>query len=887
MSEPAAYPSHWEADVVLRDGSTMRIRPISPDDAHALQSMHMAQSERSQYFRFFAPIPRLSDKDLHRFTHVDHEDRVALVMVTGEEVVAVGRFDRLIDDHEFPHGDVAEVAFNVSDQAQGRGLGSILLEHLAAAGREKGIRRFVADVLPANRQMLRVFADAGYDVKQRLDDGVVTVNFTIRPTDRSMEVLAERERRAEALSMRRILAAESVLIYGSGEEGEALAARISNRIADSPFTGTVLSAHDMAALRQVVASLDAEMDLAVLAAPPEEVMQAIPPLGQVGTGAVLIPTGGFATTAGEEGVPQADLLRLVRRYGIRLVGPRSYGVVAQSPQGALPVILTSDNPVISTAGAGIFCQSSHAARALLVEAKRRRLPVATVLAAGHRADVSGNDTMQFWAETQAPDVACIYLESIGNPRKFSRVARYLARKRPVIATIAGSTGQARPPGHPVRAGRAPRQALEQLMKQAGVLQSESVGQQLDWAMAFMSQPLPQGDRVAVLTNSGTHQVVLQELLDAAGADTVGDLPSLNPVAGAKEYAGALAELASRADWDAAIITYGPYLHDEAREVSTLVAEFAARSKRTVLTQIHGVVGIASELSYDQGAVPAFSTGDDAIDAWAAMRRYAVWKESTPSPRVDPQGIDRHSADRLLATESAALVGDEERKLPGPTAAELLACYGIEVLPSVPVASVAEAIRAAEEIGWPVALKTADAILRHRADLGGVRLDLNSAAELRAAYEAMMRRMRNLGRNGPGAFDIQAMAPTGVACVLTAEEDPLYGPIMSFGLGGDAIELLGDISYRVPPLTEADARDLITSVKAAPRLFGHKNLPALAVAGLVEVVERLSVLKEELAGVSRIELNPVLVAEETAVVISAEVWLARPSRGDIARRALRE
>ncbi len=426
----------------------------------------MGQSERSQYFRFFAPMARLSETDLHRFTNVDHKDRIALVMVSGDDIIAVGRYDRLVDDAQYPDGDVAEVAFNVADEFQGRGLGSILLEHLAAAGRERGIRRFVADMLPANTRMLRVFSDAGYDVKQRFDDGVVTASFTIRPTDKSMKVLAERERRAEALSMKRILGATSVLIYSTGSEGQALARVIEKRVKESSFEGDVFIASSPQTLEEAFVGHQEPLDLAVVAAPAQEALELIPRLGKLGTGAVLIPTGGFSTTDGESGVPQSKLLQAVRANGIRLVGPRSYGVLARGKKGPLPALLTPESPVTASDGIGIFCQSAHAARALLAGAKQLNLPVSTVLAAGHRADVSGNDTMQFWGHDEDTRVACVHLESIGNPRKFSRVARHLAGQHPVIATIAGSSGQVRPPGHPVRETHTPRRALEELMNQA-------------------------------------------------------------------------------------------------------------------------------------------------------------------------------------------------------------------------------------------------------------------------------------------------------------------------------------------------------------------------------------------------------------------------------------
>ncbi|MFP5316598.1 MAG: N-acetyltransferase family protein, partial [Actinomycetes bacterium] len=200
MVADGLYPEYWEADVVLRDGSTGHLRPISPADAEAVQAFHMRQSRNSIYLRFFTYKSSLSEKELKRFTEVDHAGRVAFVVTRGQDIIGIGRYDRLDDPDE------AEVAFNVSDAYQGRGLGSILLEHLAAAARENGIRRFTAEVLPENRKMITVFAEAGYEVDRRFDDGVVELTFNIDPTDRSRAVMEAREHRAEARSMQTLLA---------------------------------------------------------------------------------------------------------------------------------------------------------------------------------------------------------------------------------------------------------------------------------------------------------------------------------------------------------------------------------------------------------------------------------------------------------------------------------------------------------------------------------------------------------------------------------------------------------------------------------------------------------------------------------------------------------
>ncbi len=875
-ADPPSYPEHWEADVVLRDGSTMRIRPIHPDDADALQRFHARQSPESVYLRFFAPLSRLPERDLYRFTHVDHHDRVALVVLWQEEIVAVGRFDQV-------GGGDAEVAFNVSDAAQGKGLGSVLLEHLAAAGRELGVRRFVADVLPQNARMLRVFTDAGYDVQQVYDDGIIAVSFTIRPTDRSLAVLAERERRAEALSMAAILTPRRVLLVCAGEEGRAFGSRLAAGLAPTGRLRVVgLPGHP-----ETLAELEplAEEDLALVAADAPTVLDLAPGLADHGIRAVVLYTGGFAVDPRTTKVPQRTLVTTLRRHGLRLVGPRSFGIRSTGPD---PLDATLWPGPLRPGRVGIFCQSAAAGLALLSGAADRDLGVSSFLSAGHRLDVSGNDTMQLWTTDEGTEVACLRLESIGNPRKFSRVARRLSEKGPVVAMIAGSTGQLNPPGHAVRTTSEPRRALDELMRQAGVLVAETEPALLDLAALLSEQPLPAGDRVQVLTNSGTQAAILAELIAHHDLVPAGEPIALPAGADGAAYAAQVADLAAREDWDAVLVGYVPLLSDDGAAVATQVAHLAAASGRTTLACLFGVTGLLAPAERAEGGhgprVPTFPSAEDAAAAVAAARDYHRWRHTDRGPRVDPPGIDRREAKTLVQSALADLPRGSSKRLDPGDAAHLLSCYGIQVWPERRVTDQAGALAAADQLGWPVALKPADDVLRHRTDLGGVRLDLSTPAELAEAYDSAAARVSGIIGHGC-AFDVQPMAPPGAGCVVRAVEDELYGPIISVGLAGDAVELLGDASYRVPPLTETDVAEMIRSLRAAPRLFGHRGMPPLDVAALENVLARVSVLKEELAEISAIVLHPVLVGEQGAAVLGVRVDVAHPSRGDVARRVL--
>ncbi|MGC0142460.1 GNAT family N-acetyltransferase [Pseudactinotalea sp. Z1732] len=885
MAHSGNYPAHWEADVVLRDGSTMRIRPIRPEDAEALQRFHMSQSERSTYLRFFAPMARLSEEMLARFTQVDHRDRVALVLVDGEAILAVGRFERL-------DGGDAEVAFNVADSAQGKGLGSVLLEHLAAAGRELGVRRFVADVLPQNARMLRVFADAGYDVQSTMDDGILAVSFTITSTDKSLAVLAEREQRSEALSMAALMRPAGVLLVCAGQEGQAFGRVLLGSLTQEGAPGVQVVGLDGAP--GALSSLDQVRpgpDLALLAAPPAQVLDLLEPLAGLGVRGVVLYTGGFAAQAGSERVSQRILRRRARRHGLRLVGPRSYGLItsAADRDGPAPRIEASLYPSPPRPGSvGVFCQSAAAGRALLSGAAARDMGVASFVSAGHRVDVSGNDVMQRWVGDESTAVACLRLESIGNPRKFSRVARRLSQEGPVVTTIAGTTGQLNPPGHEVATSALPRRALDELMRQAGVLVAETVDDSLDLALLLSEQPLPAGDRVLVLTNSGAQAAMITELLRGAEPALTGEVHTLSPTAGVEAYSEQVRAFAGRDDWDAALVGYVPLLTDDGVGVAGQVARLSATSGRTTVAVIDGMRGLDVHLraSGPDGPVrvPAFPTLRTATTALAKATGYVRWREADRGARVDPAGVDRTGAKALVQAELASLPTGSTRRLAGQATTDLLRMYGIELWSQHTVSSLAEALEVAEQIGWPVALKTSDELLRHRLDLGGVRLDLGSPTELAEAYRSVQQRVRSvLGHET--TLDIQAMAPGGTATVIEAVEDRMYGPIISFGLAGDASELLGDVSYRVPPLTNVDVASMVRSLGASARLLGGGGLPALNMAGVEDVLARVSVLKEELAEVSAVALHPVLVTETTITVLGARIDVAHPGRGDAARRFL--
>ncbi|MBL0885642.1 GNAT family N-acetyltransferase [Myceligenerans sp. I2] len=999
------YPVEWEADVVLRDGTTTHLRPIRPDDADALQRFHMAQSERSVYYRFFAALNRIPERMLRQFVTVDHVDRTALVAVrpasgsradgapegAGEEILGVARFDVVPG----PGPRTAEVAFNIADTMQGRGLGSVLLEHVADAARERGIHRFVAEVLPQNRAMLGVFREAGYAIEQHLDDGFVHVGIDLDPTDRSREVMADREHRAESVSMAGLLGARRVLLVGPAPIGdddgradpphslEALqAARVvaSHRAEPGDTELTVLGVApetagedepdvtsgpavmpgpsggrsgapgpEVAAAPETDAAADArstapsfvtgwddvgEIDLLLVAAPPDRAIEAVRRAAAHGARGVVVFSGGYAET-GQAGLArQRELVRVAHSAGMRVVGPASYGLVTNGPGGRLRASLAEHPPPDGVVG--LFCQSAPAAVTLARTVTGRGLGVSSLVSAGHRADVSGNDLMQYWQDDPATGVVCLYLETLGNPRKFSRIARRLAARKPVVVVVAGRSGHVVPPGHAVRTTRAPRRMLDEVLTQSGVIRAENTHQLMDVAQVAAHQPLPHGRRVGILAGSPTLLTLVSEACGAAGLD-VGHAVALQPGASDRDVAHAVESLYAPEACDAVVVVDVPVVVPRSDGIARAVAAAAARTGRTTVASMLGLHGMPDVLRSGEVRVPAFSTPEDAVWALGAVVRYARWRKQDHGEPVRPEGVDRARARELVESvldegvsggangagaggagnggagnggagengpdgSGSGVSGIPGRAVPAGSggsgtpvgavplddvrAAELLACYGIRLWTARTVTSPDEAVAAAREVGWPVALKIATPVLRHRADLGGVKLDIAEESELRADAARMQAAAASLVPAVEPVLEIQAMAPPGVACVIRSREDDLFGPVVSFGLAGDATDLLDDVSHGVPPLTDVDVARMVRGVRTAPRLFGYQGTPASDVAALEDVLARVSVMADDLPELASLELYPVTVAERGASVLHATIRLhAATRRTDPLRRAL--
>lgn len=878
-----AYPREWEADVVLRDGSTAHVRPIKPSDAEGMQAMHKAQSERSIYLRYFTYKSELTPAELKRFSEVDHVDRVALVVVRGEDIIAIGRFDRL------PGTDVAEVAFNVRDTFQGMGLGSILLEHLIAAARDLGIERFSAEVLPENRSMLVVFSEAGYDVSRRLEDGVVMVEFDIDPTEKALAVMEAREHRAEARSLAELLNPRSVAVVGAsrtwGTIGHALLEHVREGGFDGPVYGVNPNVLEIGGGRAFgsVAEIPHDVDLAVVAVPKDQVVQVAKDCAQKNVKGMVVITAGFHDA--EDLEIQRELVRVARGNGMRVVGPASLGLVNTATDVGLNA---SMSPVLPEAGRlGLFSQSAALGTMLGAAARRRGIGLSSSVNAGNRADVSGNDLMQYFEDDEATGVVGLYLESFGNPRKFSRIARRLSRSKPVVVAKSDVMGLRLPPGHEVRTTQAPLGAVDAMLRQSGVIRVSSQDELMDVAQLLAAQPLPAGPRVAVLSNSEALGAVVADqaesksLTVSARRDDV-DLNDGQSVA-VPRLRSVVTALLSRDDVDALMVALLPAVGLPVDALAEAIQEASADTGKPAVACFAGALGRDTRVEGLADALPCYPNPTSAVEALRKVVAYAAWRATDPGVAEDPEGIDRDRAEALLRAHTQGLQGAELRRLTPAEAAELLACYGISFLESVPFADEDGAVAAAARLGYPVVLKAADEHLRHRLDLGGVRLNIPDEESLRRDLRAMKEVLAAYGEPG---LEVQVMAPAGQGCVVRAVEDPLMGPLLSFGLAGDAVTLLDDWAHAIPPLSPAVLHDMVRRPRTSRKLFGHQGLPALDTAALEELLHRVALLKDEQPAVALMEFNPVLVAQHGVTVLQVDVRVGDPRlRTDSARRAM--
>ncbi len=860
-------PRHWEADVLLLDGRTAHIRPIAPEDQDNLVEFYGRVSDQSKYYRFFSPMPRLSQRDVERFTTVDYKERVALVVLLAGWIIGVGRFD-VVSPGE------AEVAFLVEDKHQGRGIAQVLLEHLAQAGRELGVERFVAEVLPDNRRMITTLREAGYQIAQGLEDGVMNLEFPIDPTTTAIGVMQAREHRAEVASVEAFFNARSVAVIGASRRQDTIGRALVRNLISGDFAGRVYavnpSADSVSGLPayKTVDEIPGEVDVAIVAVPASAVHEVVLDCAAKGVRGLVVISSGFAETGEAGRQRQRQLVGLARSYGLRIVGPNCLGVINTDPGVQLNASLA---PLMPPRGrAGFFCQSGALGTAILEKVASRGLGLSTFVSAGNRADVSGNDLLQYWEEDDSTDVVRLARESSGNPRKFSRIARRVSRRKPIVAVRSGRTTQGVPMGHAVRSIAAPQQAIDAMFRQAGVIQVDTLDQMFDVAQLLAHQPLPRGRRVAVVGNSDALGLLATDAAAAVGL-VVNRSVALGADATAEDFEDALDEAIDDPDVDSVVAVYIPPVNVTGDDVANVLAAVGEQSDKPLVSTFLGAEGVPELLrvpdvagsTAGRGSVPSYPAVESAVRALAHVVEYAVWLRSPEGSSVEQPEVDLASVRALVSKVLAETPAG--RDLTFPELRDLLGAYGVEIWQPVPVDSLDEALSVAEEQGWDVVLKATAEHLRHRPDLAHVWRNIEGRAEMEHAWDSLTSQIDEPESAG---FVVQRTAPPGVPVAISAVEDPLFGPVVSFGLSGPMTELLGDHAYRIPPLTEHDSRAMTREIKSSPMLFGYRGSEVVDVDRVEELILLVSRLKNDLPQLHSIELSLVLAGRNTATVLTA-------------------
>lgn len=879
----AAYPTQFEADVVLRTGHTLHVRPIRPEDRERLSDFYARLSPETLHARFFDLCPP-ERAMTYSPTVVDYNLEFGVIGQSAGDIVAVAHY--FASKHE---PKVAEVAFAIADAAQGSGVGTKLLEVLVAAALVHRIERFEADVLVDNRRMLDVFRGMGFKITSEVALGTVHLSFPIASTLLTEQRAAERSQSAAAASMRAIFAPRSIAVVGASRRPGRLGNEIVRNLLHTGYRGSLYAVNPHAINVESVpafeslCAIDGDVELAIIAVPASQVEAVLDDCIAKRVAAVVIITAGFSETGEDGRAMERRLLEKARRAGIRMVGPNCMGVINTDPATQMhatfsPVFPPSGNVAMSS-------QSGALGLAVLDYARALQIGFSTFISVGNKADVSGNDLIQYWADDPKTDVILLYLESFGNPRKFAEIARRVGRQKPIVAVKAGrSIAGARAASSHTGALAASDVIVDDLFRQSGVIRTGTLEEMFDVATLLANQPLPKGNRVAIVTNAGGPGILAADACAASGLalaqlseDTTARLRAIlpsaasigNPIdmiasASAEQYRASLSLVLADPAVDSVIVIYIPVLPTESLVVAAAIRDCSASANgKTVLATFMSAAGAPTPLS----PVPAFPFPERAVQALAAATRYATWRRTPVGNTIRFDDIDRNCLRSIVDAELERGGG----WLDPLCVADVLAAVRIDSPLMFIATSANDAMEAAMRIGFPVALKAYGPELLHKSDAGGVRLSLPDEHTVYAAYEDLA---SALGDRMTGAV-VQAMVAGGVEMMIGASEDPAFGPVIGVGAGGTLVELLGDVAFRLPPLTDTDPDEMLSELRCARLLQGYRGSGPVDVAALRDAILRLAALLEICPEIREIDINPLKVGQSGASALDVRIRIERP------------
>jgi len=854
----AAYPSQYETDVLLKDGSRVLLRPIRTDDTERWLTFVNGLSPHTRYLRFHGTMPKMGLEEAIRFCTVDYTNTFAFVAEVLKEqrkdIVAIGRYYRL------PNKYSAEVAFAIEDVYHGKGIGTRLMEWLANVAHDNGITSFEADVLAGNEQMMTVFRDYGFHITSDLKWGVYHVTFPIARTRRVVKKEEERERVSTLTSLRSILYPRSVAVIGASREPGAIGQLVFQSIMQNGFSGVVYPVNPNA---DVVMSVKAypsvldipgDVDLAIIVVPTQLVARVTEECGHKGVRAIVVISDGFKERGAEGASRESELREITLGYGMRLVGPN---VAFLSQSGAMGLVV-------------------------LEYANNLNMGISSFVSVGNRADISSNDLLQYWEQDLATRVILLYLESFGNPRKFSRIARRVSATKPILAVKSGSTpAGSRAASSHTGALATPDVVSDALFRQAGIIRVNSVAELFDLATLLSNQPVPRGKRLVIVTNGGGPGIIAADacvhrglVLPELSPETINELGSIikrdiglnNPLdltagATAEEFEDTLKLLANDKDNDAVLAIFiPPTAVDPSAMENTVrrVIPVFQRRKKPLLACFMGQRGIHGKLGSGGKFVPGYLFPEDAISALAKAADYAELARKPKGTIPKIRGIKRERGRKII---EMAMTRSAQRPLwlSAKEISGLLDCYGIRTVETLVARTAIEAADLASKIGFPVVVKLNSSTIVHKTDVGGVILGLKSEKEVKRAFSDIKARLTEIGREHEmEGVIVQRMVTGGIEAIVGVTQDPSFGPLMMFGIGGIYAELLKDVALRLHPLTDLDAKELIGSVKMAKLFEGYRGSPPSDTQALEDLLLRLSALVEDIPEIAELDLNPVKV-----------------------------
>jgi acetyl coenzyme A synthetase (ADP forming)-like protein len=883
--ETSLYPTQYETEAVLKDGSSIRLRPVKKEDVQLWLDFVGRLSPHTKYLHF-QHLPNLAADDAARACNVDYNNTFAIVaeLIKDDkrQIVGMGRYYRLPDRHS------AEVTFVTEDAHQGKGIATRLLGWLAEIARDKDIDRFETDIL-AEESQLAFFRDYGFHVASSAESGVYHVVFPIARTRRVIKKEEERESSATIASLRHILSPRSVAVIGASRDPDSIGNVLFRCILQGGFLGTIYPVNPNAEAvlgvktYKSVLEIPGSVELAIIVVPAPVVSKVAYECGRKGVRALIVISDGFKEIGPEGAARERELREISLGHGMRVVGPNCMGVINTDSGVGLNATFSLVYP--PPGNVAFLSQSGAMGLAILEYARDLNMGVSSFASVGNRVDISPPDFLQYWEKDAATQVILLYLESFGDPEKFARIARRVSRKKPIVVVKSGTTqAGSRAAASHTGAMAASDVVADVLFRHAGIVRVNTMEELFDVAALLANQPLPQGKRLVIVTNGGGPGIIAADAAERNGLKlnplSPGTVEKLklavkrkvslaNPLdttagASAGEFENILRILASDPDNDAVLAIFVPPVVIDPGAIEDALQRVAPvfwRHRKPLQGCFLGRRGLQAKIGAAGRLVPCYAFPEEAVSALAKAADYA---ELRNQPRGVIPVIRGTRPTRARGIIERALRSSVQRPiwLSAPEILELAKCYGIRMLETVTAGTPAEAVLAAERLGFPVAVKLISKTIVHKTEVGGVVLDVDSAEGVKRAFRNIKKRLASIGRQDEmQGVTVQPMVREGLETIVGMTNDPQFGPLIMFGMGGIYAELLKDRALRLHPLTDVDARELVRSVKMSKLFESFRGLPPSDTAAVHDLVLRLSAMITDIPQIAELDFNPVKVLPE--------------------------